>query len=157
MFHITSSSIVYRADSAGFKTRPPSSAFTEYSSFLISIIIEFLVGTTADFLGMTLSRPCPSFSRLASITFVAKSGAKKDIAFEADQNLFEVLTGAGAIPSEGTCSGNLACGKCKISYVSGKITPAEDEEKELLAGEPARLACAIVLADEANGAVFKEI
>jgi ferredoxin len=116
-----------------------------------------LVVKTAALLQMALSRPLPSFSRFASITFVAKGGAKKNIAFEADQNLFEVLTGAGAIPSEGTCSGNLACGKCKIGYVSGKIPAAEDEEKELLGGAAARLACAIVLADEADGAVFKEL
>jgi ferredoxin len=109
---------------------------------------------------MALSVPlsCSSaFRRFASITFVTKGGAKKNIDFEADQNLFEVLTGAGAIPSEGTCAGNLACGKCKIAYVSGKVPAAEDEEKELLGGSAARLACAIVLADEANGAVFKEL
>jgi ferredoxin len=96
-------------------------------------------------------------SRFASITWVAKSGSKKEIGFEADQHFFEGLTGAGAIPSEGTCSGNLACGKCKIGVVSGKIPAEEDEEKELLGGDTGRLACAIVLADSANGAVFKEL
>jgi ferredoxin len=106
---------------------------------------------------MALALPLRSFARFASITWVSKSGAKKDIAFEADQNLFEVLTGASAIPSEGTCAGNLACGKCKIGFVSGKVPAAEDEEKELLGGAAARLACAIVLTDDANGAVFKEL
>jgi ferredoxin len=41
--------------------------------------------------------------------------------------------------------------------VSGKVAPAEDEEKELLGGANARLTCAIVLRDDTNGAVFKEV
>jgi ferredoxin len=106
---------------------------------------------------MALARPLASFLRFGSIAWIAKGGAKKSIPFEADQNLFEVLTGVGAIPSEGTCAGNLACGKCVVGYVSGKIPAAEDEEKELLAGANGRLACAIVLNDEADGAVLKEI
>jgi ferredoxin len=106
---------------------------------------------------MALARSGSSFLRFGSISWIAKGGAQKSIPFESDQNLFEVLTGAGAIPSEGTCAGNLACGKCVIGYVSGKIPPAEDEEKELLGGSSGRLACAIVLADEADGAVFKAI
>jgi ferredoxin len=105
---------------------------------------------------MALARAC-SFGRFGSITWVAKGGAKSTLSFETDQNLFEVLTSAGAISSEGTCSGNLACGKCKIGVVSGTLSAAEDEEKELLGGANARLACAIVLSDAANGAVFKAI
>jgi ferredoxin len=98
-----------------------------------------------------------SFARFGSITWVAKGGAKSTLSFEADQNLFEVLTTAGAISSDGTCSGNLACGKCKIGVVSGNVPAAEDEEKELLGGANARLACAIVLSDDANGAVFGDV
>jgi ferredoxin len=99
------------------------------------------------------------FARFASVSFVAKGGAKTAIDFEDGQNLFEVLTGAGAIPSDGTCAGNLACGKCKIGYVSGKVPAAEDEEKELIGDAPAgtRLACAIVLEAAADGAVFKAV
>jgi ferredoxin len=106
---------------------------------------------------MALARPLASFVRCASISWIAKGGAKQSIAFEADQNLFEVLTGAGAIPSEGTCAGNLACGKCVIGYVSGTVPAAEEEEKELLGGSNNRLACAIVLNDDADGAVFKAV
>jgi ferredoxin len=99
------------------------------------------------------------FSRFTSISFVAKGGAKSSIDFEDGQNLFEVLTGAGAIPSDGTCAGNLACGKCKIGYVSGTVPAIEDEEKELIGDSPAgtRLACAIVLEGAADGAVFKAV
>jgi ferredoxin len=106
---------------------------------------------------MALARPSCSFFRFGSISWIAKDGAKKSIPFESDQNLFEVLTGAGAIPSEGTCAGNLACGKCVIGHVSGNVPAAEDDEKELLGGAKGRLACAIVLADDADGAVFKAI
>jgi ferredoxin len=88
---------------------------------------------------------------------MAKSSAKLTLSFETDQNLFEVLTTAGAISSDGTCSGNLACGKCKIGVVSGKVPVAEEEEKELLSGANDRLACDIVLSDDANGAVFSPI
>ena len=100
-----------------------------------------------------------SFTRAASITWVAKGGDKKKLDFDADQNLFEVLTNAEAISADGTCSGNLACGKCKISYVSCKVPAVSDEEKELLEGAGAkdRLACAIILTDEADGAVFQAI
>lgn len=100
-----------------------------------------------------------SFSRFGTITGISKSGAKQTIEFEEDQNLFEVLTGAGVLPSEGTCSGNLACGKCRIRVASGKVPAAEDEEKELLEGTPCgtRLACAIVLNSDCNGAVFEEV
>jgi len=106
---------------------------------------------------MALASPLRAFARFGSITWVAKSGAKTNIPFEADQNLFEVLTGAGAISADGTCSGNVACGKCRIGYDSGNVPAAEDEEKELLGGANARLACAIVFGDDANGAVFKGI
>jgi ferredoxin len=51
------------------------------------------------------------------------------------------------------------CGKCKVSYVSGTIAPPGDEEKELIEGFPAgtRQACAIILDNDADGAVFKSI
>jgi ferredoxin len=106
---------------------------------------------------MALAVPIRSFARFGSITWVTKGGEKSTLQFETDQNLFEVLTTGGVISSDGTCSGNLACGKCQIGYVSGKVAPPEDEEKELLGGANARLACAIVLGDAANGAVFKAV
>lgn len=105
-----------------------------------------------------MSLSVASFTRFGSITGITKGGDKKTLSFDDDQNLFEVLTGAGVIPSEGTCAGNLACGKCKIKVVSGNVPAAEDEEKELLEGaEGARLACAIVLNGDCDGAVFQEL
>ena len=102
---------------------------------------------------------CASFSRFGTITGISKSGTKKTIEFEDDQNLFEVLTSAGCLSSEGTCSGNLACGKCRIKVVSGNVPAAEDEEKDLLEdAEPGtRLACAISLNSGCDGATFQEL
>ena len=95
-------------------------------------------------------------SRFASITAV-KGGAKKTIQFEDDANLFQVLVEAGCMSSEGTCQGNLACGKCKVKLVSGNVPAPEDEEKEFLEEAPAgtRLACAITLSGDCDGAVFE--
>ncbi|OHS98990.1 Ferredoxin [Tritrichomonas foetus] len=108
---------------------------------------------------MALSFPSQSFRRFGSIVGITKGGEKKTIEFEDDQNLFELLTGAGVISPEGTCNGNVACGKCLVKVVSGNVAAAEDEEKELLDGAPAgaRLACAISLDSGANGATFQAL
>lgn len=100
-----------------------------------------------------------SFARFGSIVGITKGGEKKTVEYEDDQNLFEVLTGAGILDAAGTCNGNVACGKCKVKVVSGTVPEAEDDEKDLLDGAPAgaRLACAIVLGGDANGAVFQVI
>ncbi|KAK8890092.1 hypothetical protein M9Y10_034851, partial [Tritrichomonas musculus] len=109
------------------------------------------------FLKMALCFAHKSFARFGSIVGIAKGGEKKTVEYEDDQNLFEVLTGAGIMDASGTCNGNVACGKCRVKVVSGTVPEAEDDEKELLDGAPAgaRLACAIVLGGDANGAVFQ--
>lgn len=103
-----------------------------------------------------MSLSVASFTRFGSITAISKAGASQSLEFEDDQNLFEVITGAGVMAAEGTCSGNLACGKCKVK-VTGSVPEAEDEEKELLDGAAAgtRLACAIVLNGDCNGATVQ--
>ena len=95
-------------------------------------------------------------SRFASITAV-KGGAKKVIEFEDDANLFNVLVDAGCLSADGTCQGNLACGKCKVKVASGKVPAVTEEEEEFLEGAPAgtRLACAIVLNGDCDGAVIE--
>ena len=99
---------------------------------------------------------CSVSSRFGSITAI-KGGAKKVLEFEDDANLFAVLTEAGCMNKEGTCQGNMACGKCKVKLVSGKVAAPEEEEQEFLEGAPkgTRLACAITLSEENNGAVFE--
>lgn len=98
-----------------------------------------------------------NFVRFASLTGITPSGEKKTLEFEDEQNLFEVLTEAGVIPKDGTCMGNMACGKCKIKVVSGNIPEPEDEEKDLLEDAEAgvRLACAISLTGDCDGAVIQ--
>ena len=98
-----------------------------------------------------------SFARYSSIVGIAKTGDEKTIQYEEDQNLFEVLTGAGILDPTGTCNGNIACGKCKVKVISGSVPEAEDDEKDLLDGVSAgvRLACAISLGENSNGSVFK--
>lgn len=99
-----------------------------------------------------------SFARFGSIVGITKAGEKKTLSFEDDQNLFEVLTAADVIPKDGTCMGNMACGKCKVKVVSGKVPAAEDDEKDVLGDDTsARLACAISLNDECEGAVFQAL
>ena len=100
-----------------------------------------------------------SFSRFGSIVGITKGGEKKTLSFEDDQNLFEVLSGADIISKDGTCMGNMACGKCRVKVVSGNVPAAEDEEKEVLgdAAAGARLACAITLNGDAEGAVFQAL
>lgn len=95
--------------------------------------------------------------RFASITGITKDGEKKVLEFEDDQNLFELLTEAGVVSSEGTCMGNMACGKCKIKVVSGNIPAPEEEEQDLLedAPEGMRLCCAITLNGDCDGAVIQ--
>ena len=97
-----------------------------------------------------------SVSRFGSITAI-KGGVKKVLEFEDDANLFNVLADAGCIKKEGTCQGNMGCGKCTIKHVSGKVAAPEEEEQEFLEGAPkgTRLACAITLSEENNGAVFE--
>lgn len=106
---------------------------------------------------MALSFSTKSFARFGSIVGISKGGDKKTLEYEDDQNLFEVLTGAGVLSADGTCNGNVACGKCQVKVVSGNVPAAEDDEKELLDGAPAgaRLACAITLGGDQNGAVFQ--
>lgn len=106
---------------------------------------------------MSLCIANKSFSRSHSIVGIAKNGDKKTIEYEDDQNLFEVLTGAGVLDAAGTCNGNIACGKCQVKVVSGSVPDAEDDEKDLLESSPAgaRLACAIVLGENSNGSVFQ--
>lgn len=106
---------------------------------------------------MSLCVTHKSFARFNSIVGIAKGGNEKTIQYEDDQNLFEVLTGAGILDPAGTCNGNIACGKCKVKVVSGTVPEAEDDEKDLLDGAPAgaRLACAIVLNADSNGSVFQ--
>nr|P21149.1 RecName: Full=Ferredoxin; Flags: Precursor [Trichomonas vaginalis]AAA30324.1 ferredoxin precursor [Trichomonas vaginalis] len=98
-----------------------------------------------------LSQVC----RFGTITAV-KGGVKKQLKFEDDQTLFTVLTEAGLMSADDTCQGNKACGKCICKHVSGKVA-AEDDEKEFLEDQPAnaRLACAITLSGENDGAVFE--
>ena len=93
--------------------------------------------------------------RFGSITAI-KGGAKKVLTFDDEQNLFEVLTNAGCIPKDRTCMGNMACGKCKVKVVSGKVPKMEEEENDLLEDAPkgTRLACAVSLTAESDGAVF---
>ena len=99
-----------------------------------------------------------SFARFGSIVGITKGGEKKTISFEDDQNLFEVLTGAEVLSNEGPSMGNMACGKCKIKVVSGNVPAAEDEEKEVLGdNKTSRLACAITLNGDAEGAVFQAL
>ena len=59
--------------------------------------------------------------------------------------------------TEGTCSGNRACGKCFCKHTGGKVADADEEEKEFLEDQPAgtRLACCITLTGENNGATFE--
>jgi ferredoxin len=106
-----------------------------------------------------VSRRISPFARFGSITFVAKDGAKKALSFDNGQPLYEIVTAADIIDGSATCGGNLMCGKCKVSYVSGKIAPPGDDEKDLIDGFPAgtRQACAIALDAAADGAVFKAI
>ena len=98
-----------------------------------------------------------SFLRFGSLVGISKTGVKKTINFEDDSNLFQVLVEGGVTQKEGTCMGNLACGKCLIKVVGGKIPTMEDEEKDLLEDAPAgsRLACAIVLNGECEGATIQ--
>jgi ferredoxin len=120
-------------------------------------IITSIVLRASPHFRMALARPLASFLRFGSVSWVPKSGAQQSIPFENDQNLFEVLTKSEAISKTGTCHGHLAWGKCVVGYVSGKVAPAGNEEKDLLGDRSGRLACAIVLGDDADGAVFKEI
>ena len=100
-----------------------------------------------------------AFSRCGSLTTITAAGEKKVLAFGDDQNLFEVLTSGGIMKASGTCMGNMACGKCQVKLVSGNVAAIEDEEKEMLGDAPpeVRLACAITLTSEADGAVFEVI
>ena len=100
-----------------------------------------------------------AFSRCGSLTTITAAGEKKVLAFGEDQNLFEVLTSGGIMKASGTCMGNMACGKCQVKIVQGNVAAMEDEEKEMLGDAPpeVRLACAITLTNEADGAVFQVI
>ena len=108
---------------------------------------------------MSLSFATRQFARFGSIVGITKGGEKKTLEFEDDQNLFEVLTAGGILSSSGTCNGNLACGKCLIKVVSGNVPEPEDEEKELIESAPAgsRLACAITLNGDCDGAQFQAL
>jgi ferredoxin len=111
-------------------------------------------------IGTMLARSrSPCFSRLGSITFIGKDGAKQALKFDSGQVLYELVTAANIVDGSATCGGNLMCGRCKVVYVSGKIPPPGDDEKDLIDGFPAgtRQACAITLDDSADGAVFKAI
>ena len=100
-----------------------------------------------------------SFLRFGSIVGIAKDGSKKTVEFADDANLFQVLVGAGVLSKTGTCMGNKACGKCLVKHVSGKAPEIDEDEKDLLEEAPkgARIACAITLSGENNGAVFQAI
>lgn len=97
--------------------------------------------------------------RQLTITFTTNSGETKELAYDEDQNLFEVLTEAGFMKKQGTCMGNVACGKCQVKHVGGTVTEADDDEKDLLGDAPSniRIACAIALDAGADKAQFQQI
>ncbi|OHT17036.1 hypothetical protein TRFO_12742 [Tritrichomonas foetus] len=108
---------------------------------------------------MSLCFPSKSFSRFGSIVGISRKGEKQTIEYEDEQNLFAVLTNSGILSSDGTCGGNLACGRCRVDIISGKVGDADEEEKEMLEGAPetARLACAVTLDSGSNDSTFQAL
>lgn len=111
---------------------------------------------------MALSTACATplpLVRFSSIFCHTKDGDKKELAYYEDETLFDVLTKADLMSSNGTCMGGQACGKCKIKVIGGNVPKPEEEEIEMLGDAPSdiRLACAIPLGEQENGATFQII
>lgn len=70
---------------------------------------------------------------------------ERSVQVAAGADLFTAIRGAG-LPIASSCTGRVVCGKCVVG-VSGPVSPAEDEERAVLAREGAeglRLACRVV-------------
>ena len=93
------------------------------------------------------------------ITFLSPNGGERwEVEAPIGISLMEIAI-ANNIDMEGACEGNMACATCHVIVDpdwSGKLTPAEEEEEDMLdlvfgLRRTSRLGCQIIMAAELDG------
>jgi ferredoxin len=100
---------------------------------------------------------------MVKITFIRRSGERREIVADDNQTLLEVAQKNGIQEIEGACGGVMACSTCHVVVDAqwyDKLPPASDDEMDMLDLAPgltrtSRLGCQIRLTTAMDGLVVR--